>query len=307
MLKYFILICLLLTSCIKGIELPDFEVEPVVVVNALIRNTDSSKVFIETTEPFNEDTPVSTFDNLNIFAVSNLTDTIPFYYKNHFYLAKDSFMPGSEVDIYILSEAFTDFYTLNVPQYPPIVSAKQTIGRKYDSYGDPITEVRFVIKDEASKEDFYLFYIYTREEKDPPRIIGFYNYYKINDPALINEGILDYSPDFFILSDKLFNGENYEVNLELVIGTSVHSRTKPGENYLVIQKITKDYYLFLKSWLKHKHNQNTGDHTYYLGHDPFTLLFQGEPVSLFSNSSTGYGIVAGYSERTIKLIYDPDL
>ena len=52
------------------------------------------------------------------------------------------------------------------------------------------------------------------------------------------------------------------------------------------------YYRFLKSWIRHQHNKQTGN---YRSDDVLEVIIRGEPSFLYSNVEGGLGIFAARS------------
>lgn len=113
-----------------------------------------------------------------------------------------------------------------------------------------------------------------------------------------NEEILEFEPEYLIFNNSLF--ENAETKIEVLYllnwwgsmgdgQTVVYSYGSHQINYK-FGNISKEYYLYLKSLLKHKFNQNSE-----------IFYYQGDPVQMYTNIENGYGIFAGYNiiEETI--------
>jgi hypothetical protein len=122
--------------------------------------------------------------------------------------------------------------------------------------------------------------------------------------ALVAEDDSGFNPASLVFSDKLFNGRSFELRASfLPNGASGGSAGTPpavsGNIYLVLRSVSWAYYQYRKSWTRHLYNQGVKDEEY--GYDLNQLLFLGDPTTLYSNVSGGYGVVAGYSQQTVIL------
>lgn len=118
--------------------------------------------------------------------------------------------------------------------------------------------------------------------------------------ALVAEDDGGFNPQSLFFSDKLFNGQPFELRASFRPnghGTTNGVNTVSGELYLVLRSVSRTYYQYRKSWTRHLYNQGTkGD-----GTDLNQLLFLGDPTALYSNVQGGYGVVAGYAKQTVLL------
>ncbi|MDA3928171.1 MAG: DUF4249 domain-containing protein [Prolixibacteraceae bacterium] len=157
--------------------------------------------------------------------------------------------------------------------------------------------VAFVTKGEVSIE------YYDKEVMDTIVYIS-ETYLRIDDPIINPEqeeanDILFSAPSnvYSVFTDELINGKEYTVNFDLSLkdnyyyGNEMETEFDPismGQFYelkIVLQAISRESYLYIKSSYEHK---------YYDGE-----LFV-EPVQVFSNIENGIGIFAGQSS-TIKI------
>ena len=67
--------------------------------------------------------------------------------------------------------------------------------------------------------------------------------------------------------------------------------------YFILRSVSRTYYDFRKSWLLHKRTQNQGA----FDKDPLATLLIGNPTSVISNVTNGYGILAAYVQDFIKV------
>jgi len=307
--KVMLLISIFFFSCIKEIDDNSFSLKENLVVNSLITDDSQIEVYLSQTKCIFDTSKFSAIKNINIelWENDNFVGRLDFFngvYKSLVYPEINS-----KYQIYIYSEEYGKITaTTSIPPKPTLISAKYTIGKLRDEYGDLITEAQIKIKDQSNETNYYELYI-GFSETDNLLPIYYYKYYKINDPVLIAEGILDFKPDIFVFSDRLFNGKEVILKLNYEGGAIETDRAYPTKAYIMLRSVSKEYYQFMLSWYKHKYNQNIDEHVEYLTKDfnPVLLVFQGEPVELYSNIEGGYGIFAGYSEVVQQLEFDPDL
>jgi len=307
--KLIVLVSIFLFSCIKEIDDYSFSLKYNLVINSLITDNSQIEIYLSETKCI--------FDTSEFSAIKNINIEL---WNNDYFIGKLDFFNGvyrsliypeinSKYQIYTCSEEYGEITaTTSIPSKPTLISAKYTIGKLYNEYGDLITEAQIKIKDNPAETNYYSLYI-GFSETDNFLPISYYKYYKINDPVIIGEGVLDFNPDIFIFSDLLFNGKEVILKLNYEGGAIETDRIYPTKAYIVLRSISREYYQFMLSWYRHKYNQNINDHVEYLTKDfnPVLLVFQGEPAELYSNIEGGYGIFAGYSEVVQPLEFDPDL
>jgi hypothetical protein len=107
------------------------------------------------------------------------------------------------------------------------------------------------------------------------------------------------NPKSLVFSDELFNGRGFELRASFLPhsrgGGSSGPTTRPPR--LVLRSISRAYYQYRKSWTRHLYNQGSKGDTYDLNQ----LLFLGDPSTLYSNVSGGYGVVVGYAAQSVIL------
>jgi hypothetical protein len=123
--------------------------------------------------------------------------------------------------------------------------------------------------------------------------------------ALTAEDESSLNPKSLVFSDKLFNGQPFELRASFRTngyssggfnnGQPTGPTTRPPR--LVLRSISRAYYQYRKSWTRHLYNQGSKGDTYDLNQ----LLFLGDPSTMYSNVSGGYGVVAGYAAQSVIL------
>ncbi|NVO32340.1 DUF4249 domain-containing protein [Hymenobacter lapidiphilus] len=124
--------------------------------------------------------------------------------------------------------------------------------------------------------------------------------------ALAAEGDAAFEPASLVFSDKLFNGQSFELRASfspfgriaggISNGQPVGPRVS-GEVYVVLRSVSRAYYQYRKSWTRHFYNQGTKG----LGGGLNQLLFLGDPTRMYSNVGQGYGVVVSQAQEIKRL------
>lgn len=145
--------------------------------------------------------------------------------------------------------------------------------------GDWMDEVKIVFTDPANADNYYRVYIKLYNGNDA----GCIKATDIDIEDLNGDGIINplgcISPGELIISDKNFNGLAKTLVLYVRNGRLVVNRNRYP--YVLLQQISKDFFLFTKSQALVKNIQD----------NPFA-----EPVNLWTNITNGYGIFTGISQ-----------
>lgn len=120
--------------------------------------------------------------------------------------------------------------------------------------------------------------------------------------ALAAEGDAEFDPGSLVFSDRLFNGQGFELRASFapfgrigggtINGQYVGPRVS-GDVYVVLRSVSRAYYQYRKSWTRHFYNQGTKGP----GGDLNQLLFLGDPTRMYSNVNPGYGVVVGRAQE----------
>lgn len=114
--------------------------------------------------------------------------------------------------------------------------------------------------------------------------------------ALVAEGDAEFNPATLLFSDKLFNGQAFELRASFG-AYNRQGNDISGNIRLVLRSVSRSYYQYRKSWTRHLYNQGVQG----LGGDLAQTLFLGDPTRMYSNVNGGYGVVVGYA-ATSKLL-----
>jgi len=164
--------------------------------------------------------------------------------------------------------------------------------------------------DPAGEANYYelIFYVkgtyydYWDGYNDTVTRITYYNDFLIYDPVLIAEGDIDYKPTSAYFSDKLFDGKEViiSMNIDTYGGGWLNGVCdfNGGDKIAELRAISYSYYQCRKKWTRHLYNQ--GIDLNIQDSDEFrAFLFTGEPVNMYSNVENGYGIFIGYAKSSV--------
>ena len=209
---------------------------------------------------------------------------------------------------------FNKLYTLKVtaPDYEDVECSDKLIStatafttkfdttKKYITVKDlafseniPVSQLQVSIKDDPAVKNFYeLRGIYKDPQAQPilARNVIFHSF----SPGL--ETFSNYQ-QLVLFKDLLFSGAEIIVTLYLDNQITFGSTSLPNGNigvawwkvdnlYLDIKQVSEQYFLYQKTFLQQKYNQE----------NPFS-----EPTKIYSNVKNGLGIFAGYQSYRVKL------
>ncbi|OFX82635.1 MAG: hypothetical protein A2W99_06680 [Bacteroidetes bacterium GWF2_33_16] len=166
-----------------------------------------------------------------------------------------------------------------------------------DEMGDEYGEFSVKFTDPANEKNYYELAIYHYINGEKVYYEWYSDYYKVTDPVLINEGLLDYLPTTMFFSDELFDGEIYTLRFKDFANENTSLTSFNSDIYAELRSISKSYYLYRKSYTIHAFNQQTN---YEDLHD---FLYSGEPQNMYTNVNNGFGIFVGYNKTSKEFIY----
>ena len=144
-----------------------------------------------------------------------------------------------------------------------------------DFDGSPYDQVSFTIHDPDDEVNYYKIGVLVKEDE------GDFAYgIETQDPVFNNsfDGSL-------LLQDKTFNGEDFPAKIRLYLYTN--DKEFQGKIYVVVNSITKDYYLYALSLAKAQDDQDIG--------------FFVEPVAVYNNINNGLGIFGLSATRIVQV------
>jgi hypothetical protein len=297
-----------LLSCIKEVEITPENMEKKIVFSSIANPDSALKVNIRSTVSI-LDTSDGIIENASVLLYENgiIIDTLD-YQNSGWYISSQMPSIGSEYEI-VASSSLIEHSSKaksTIPTSPQVISASHTIGRTLDSEQFPITAFSIEIEDDESTEDYYEILISESDPSSTALQIVLTSYYiNIDDPSIVADGNWDYAPSSIYISDDLFNGNSKTLTLNRKWGQyqqDASGNYLPAvDYYATIRKISPSYFNYLRSWTVHQFNQNSTINT----REPLTLLFQGDPVDLYTNVENGYGIFGAYNEVTVPIPFMP--
>jgi len=185
----------------------------------------------------------------------------------------------------------------SIPELVKIDRAEGYYGKTYSADGGEHSDYSVTFTDPPDSRNYYELIFIKQQQIDSLIQICFMSIIEIADPVIQAEGDLDYNPTSFVFSDDLFNGQEYTLTMKLIGGSDcimVKESLVFGEDgtYFILRSVSKTYYDFRKSWIRHRRTQNRGA----FDKEPLATILIGNPIPLFSNVVNGYGIFAAYNQ-----------
>ncbi len=245
---------------INGVFSPDKSINVNISQSLYILDSDGG------TPPFiNNNALVKLFEN-NQFIEDLVFVENGNYASNLIPVAGDKY--GLKVSVAGLNDAYTETIIPRLIEITSLDTGRTTYFDGIDSY--EVFECRVSFSDPADEENYYMIEVLsTGYYFDPLYIVG-------SDPMM---NLFSTYNGKVIFTDGLFNGKKAEIGIMPEWG-----KFYDGEYTVNLKSISHDYYLYIKSRTLQ----------YEVGNDPFA-----EPVMVFNNVESGYGILGSYNN-------DPD-
>jgi hypothetical protein len=194
--------------------------------------------------------------------------------------------------------------TDSVPMSARIIDSKYEKGNHpYISAGELeyYADYSIVFNDDPEYVNFYeVIFAFQMKDTDSTYFISLPSVCRIPDPIIDAEGLVNFFPETYIFTDQRNNGTSFNIEMSFSASSS-SSFTSPLINvndgsYTILRSISKNYYLFLKSWYIHRYNLQLSSSITEMIYEGLT----GNPIPLYTNVKNGYGIVAAYSQTFFK-------
>lgn len=273
-------------SCIKDVDIPIKDVENMLVLKCLFTEMQEMKVILGQSIPIGKEyaeriSGANVVLYLDDYPYDTLNETEPGIYFS-------DIIPEQYKRYKLICEA-KGFQTITsnvseIPEKCEIISATIKDSVAIDE-SDIVSEIRVVFSDPPAQNNFYdldILYINNDSLTD----IKYYSaYYRDlgKEPVLINEGLLKYYPSSLIFSDVLFNGNIYDLRVNVIY--------KDYDVMIILRRISEDLYNYLKTL------------TLYSNSVDYSLWGSAEPINVISNIHNGFGIFSGYSADTLYLLH----
>ncbi len=289
-----VLLILFFNSCIQEIPIDIQVAKNQLVVGSVINPEKLIALNVSYINPFGDSAISPKITKISIFEDGILIDNPagqgPKIYSSTY--PKE----GSEYELTVLTETDSVTARTTIPNSVTIGKADYWITNFISQTGERLIELSISWDDPPAMKNYYELML-LEESKTP---YTRYRWDEIDDLILLQEGDLNYEPTSFVMTDKQFDGKTITIQFKYPIGeTSQIYR----DRYVLVRSISQEYYHFMKSWYRHLYQQNTSMNVEMIREDYniFPLLFQGDPIPLYSNIDRGYGIFAGYSHDIRKL------
>lgn len=265
---------LLLWSCQTVVEVDFPEHEPKLVVNAVFNPDSLFTVDVSASQ--------SAFSNNEHAPVENATVSLYRAEKHLFdlehvgsgiYKANQKPEPLQQYELRVNAANFPDASGLTyVPTEPDLYNLQASEAPPYDDWQGATLNASFILKDEPGQENFYYLQVF---EPDTSRDGEPYNrHIPLHSVSPID---MEFSMETrFFFSDKLFNGEELLLKLNL---QNHPSRT----THVQVAHITKEYYQYVQTLKKQSYA------------DDINIT----PVPVSNNILNGMGLFAAYNSRTL--------
>jgi len=287
----YIISIFIILSCTK--ELPIKEVENnSLSINSLITPDSIVEININSISSMNE-TPVFVDDAKISFYQNDSFLTELAYNNNGWY--KSFFYPQTDKNYKIKIEHNNKTYTAKtyIPSKTIIKNATIKFTDNYNENQEPISTIKISFYDNKETNNYYELIFFHNLNEYGRELLDYFNFYNMNEAVVLNEGDWQFQPTSIFFSDELFNGDTLNMKFDVLIMPYCENNNL----YAELRSISKSYYLYRKYWTRHYFNQQNDEHV----DDPLMILFQGEPIEMYSNINAGYGIFAGYSSDIKKI------
>jgi len=299
---------ILLYACVKEINLDRKQFTPLPVVNCLFTPDSTWTVFVATTKLLNDpSTALISNATVSIYADNQLIENLILGQAGQ-YKGYTKPQIGIYYTLKVQIPGFPEVTSSDaIPQPVAVIHATAKLKESFEAHCDPACTAMLVqFSDPVSIENFYEIevYRYRRIFGSDSLVLeyilgstssGSASFGTSTDPVLLAEGDLEYVPTTVFFSDGLLAG-NAPATVTFDLGGIAQSG---GLNAIVrLRSVSKDYYLFRKSWTRHFNRQWINPN----GSAAPGTVFYTPPLDLTTNIQGGLGIFAGFSSDTIVAI-----
>ena len=298
-MKHFLLSIIVLwvtSSCTKVVEVDIPEHKAKAVVYSLFKQEDTIKVSLTKSKGIFDDNEYK-IENANLYLLKNDVYIDTLQYKEDLYVSDVIAVCNQDYQLICKVPGMGVLRaTAKIPDLPVITDTEITeVNISIDDYSYDIKydrKLKFTLLDTPAKDSYYEIYLALQyyDNFNQQDVLEHLPGYNTNDPLIKNEDILQYYPETYVFSDKLFKDGSTDISIYYKSDTPSFyvNNLNSGDPYsfvIVARSISKDYYLFRKKLFAH---------TYLQDSDVWDGV--GAPVQMYTNIAGGYGIFAGYSE-----------
>lgn len=267
-----VLVCLI--SCTKEIEIDTIEFERKIVVNSLFTPGKPFEFRFSYTIQPNQLLPTFT-DSIHLWLYENDSQVLDTLFLSDTFISSYYPRNGCAYSLKVFVQAYDTIFAYDtVPSQVHIKDGSiQLIS--IDKYQTHTCSTAISFSDPAHVTNYYEMFFDGAQ----------YDYEnKITDPILLNEGDVSYYPETYFFSDKLFDGQNYTLQIKQNLFFNTPAK-------VILRNISYEYYMYRKYWTRHSYNQVAVDKG--IG----ALIYTGEPQPMYNNIVNGYGVFASYIEN----------
>jgi len=291
----------LLISCEKEIELKLDNGQDKLVVNSLFYPDTNFRVYVTSTKLINENK--NTFiNNAEVKLYENgifLEDLI--FEADGWYISSFNPKYNTKYKIEVNHPVGNVYAESYVPDSTLFYGEYSAVSTCNDNYITSRGDYKLTIINNNVIERFYQTMELTIFQTEV-------DYLDISDPTLLADSEIEFNPKSFFFSNSLFSGDTNVISIsksgvsEANYFTSCETYAQYlSDQFIHTKTLSKEYYLFLKTWVKHRYNQNSDANII----EPTKLIFQGEPIEMYSNVVGGYGVFAGFNKTIVEFVYVP--
>lgn len=284
-----LLVSLSLFSCYKTIEYDFPESETLPVLNAMFSDDDGMKVSLTRTYSMNEQNINYELINADVTLYENNVCVDTLIKDTTYYLSDYALSAGNNYAIIANCEDYNEIRSDDYIPEKPVVLSAQIIDSVFVNFeGDIIFQLALEFEDNPNTDDYYELSLYKHYAYDNYGVLDD-RYWMAslateNDPILMNENLLEFTPEGFPFSDALFpDGGKCLLRANFI--KSSFTEIPKFQLVYVLRRVTYDYYTYRKQAIKHYANQNS-----------YFFEGLGQAVQMYSNVEGGMGIFAGYSQ-----------
>jgi len=206
---------------------------------------------------------------------------------------------GSRYEIRVRADGYPDAYACDtVPVAVEVIGATRISGASYDESGLSQTDYTVTLTD-TEGPDFYELLLITQARIDNSNYsIGIEDLPVKNDPVLSAEGLDGYSFRSLVFSDRLIEKQTYTFNFKFGLGSGGSFKEpiiftgQKRVNAAVLRSVSRAYYNYRKSWIKHWFGKNDS----FKVEEALYIPLLGDPSEMYSNIDGGLGVFAAFSQ-----------
>ncbi len=284
-LKYIVTIIIFsqLLSCTKSYTYDFDDIDKRIVLNSFFFPDSLMRFHITEEASLSDDITFDKYKTINsaqivIYENEAIVDTAYYTEKGNYYSGIEPQL-NAKYKISVIAPGYDKIIAED--QIPTIIKI-DSLGKIKNSDESYNYKIKIIFDDPAEDNNYYFIYAYWKKYYND--LIYFKEaYIRTQDPAIGEWRTQSVQAPIF--NDELFNGKRYELAIDLSVNDY---REQPEYCYFELRSISKNMYLYLKSYNKQ---------TPKFGDDLMEMFQQGmvEPIPIYSNINGGLGIFAGYA------------